>query len=171
MPPFSIVEEVCLFARDYINVKSFRTSLRKQKIRQAYEIITGKKIIISCSTCYVEALLEITNKIKMATRKGYELKRGVLLQAFGDASKACTNDTLTDELAEWYLKYYPEKAIYFSKIPVPVQPVGVTPPQVKVEPPKIDWVGESARVMSDVFKPPVEKPIVKKPKRTAKNKR
>lgn len=74
----------------------------------------------------------------MATRN-YELKKGVLLQAFGDASKTCTNDTLTDELAQWYLKNYPEKAIYFSKILTAqvVPEVRIIPPSVpnvKVEP-------------------------------------
>lgn len=58
----------------------------------------------------------IINSQPMASRN-YELKRGVLLQAFGDASKTCTNDTITDELAEWYLKNQPEKIIYFSKLP------------------------------------------------------
>jgi len=33
----------------------------------------------------------------------YILKEGVLLQAFSDASKSCTNINLTDELAEWHL--------------------------------------------------------------------
>jgi len=78
----------------------------------------------------------------MATIKGYELKKGVLLQAFGDASKTCTNDTLTDELAEWYLKNFPEKAIYFSRIPVrpaPVVPKNVTIVEPKKVEPKSDF--------------------------------
>ena len=51
--------------------------------------------------------------------QNYKLKKGVLLQAFGDASKTVTNDSphFTDELAEWYLKNYPEKAIHFAVIP------------------------------------------------------
>jgi len=51
--------------------------------------------------------------------QNYKLKKGVLLQTFGDASKTVTNDSphFTDELAEWYLKNYPEKAIYFAVIP------------------------------------------------------
>lgn len=67
----------------------------------------------------------------MATRN-YELKKGVLLQAFGDASKTCTNDTLTDELAQWYLKHYPEKIIYFSKVPSVIVPPS---PEVRIIPP------------------------------------
>jgi len=125
-----IYDEVHSFARDFINVRSFRTQARKAKIREAYELLTGEKIKISCSTCYIEALFKIINNTKMASSK-YELKKGVLLQAFGDASKTCTNDTLTDELAEWYLKNYPEKIIYFSRVPSVSQPVIAT---VKIPP-------------------------------------
>jgi hypothetical protein len=111
-----IIDDVQAFSRDFINFKSFRTSQRKAKIREAYKLLTGENIRVSCSTCYIEALLLIVNSQPMASRN-YELKRGVLLQAFGDASKTCTNDTLTDELAEWYLRNQPEKIVYFSKLP------------------------------------------------------
>jgi len=111
-----IIDDVQSFSRDFINFKSFRTSQRKAKIREAYKLLTGKNFRVSCSTCYIEALMLIVNSQPMASRN-YELKRGVLLQAFGDASKTCTNDTITDELAEWYLKNQPEKIIYFSKLP------------------------------------------------------
>lgn len=95
----------------------------------------------------------------MATRN-YELKRGVVLQAFGDASKTCTNDTLTDELAVWYLTHYPEKAIYFSRVPVILPP----PPEIKiVEPIKkvevpINLIKET---LSDIEGKPVEIKIIK----------
>ena len=69
----------------------------------------------------------------MAARN-YELKRGVLLEAFGDASKTCTNDTLTDELAEWYLKNYPDKIIYFARVPKE------SPARVTVPPPGIEII-------------------------------
>jgi len=52
----------------------------------------------------------------MTTSK-YALKAGVLLQAFSNAQKTCTNDTLTDELAEWHLKNNPQCRKYFSVIP------------------------------------------------------
>jgi hypothetical protein len=136
-----LVDEIQSFARDFINVKSFRTSSRKAKIREAYKSLTGENIKITCNTCYIEALLTIINSKPMATRN-YELKKGVLLQAFGDASKTCTNDTLTDELAQWYLKNYPEKAVFFSRIlqvPVNVNPdIRIIPP-AKNEPEKDDF--------------------------------
>jgi len=125
-----LIDEIQSFARDFINIKSFRTSSRKAKIREAYKALTGEEIKITCNTCYIEALLKIINSKPMATRN-YELKKGVLLQAFGDASKTCTNDTITDELGDWYLKHYPEKAIYFSRIPG----TPTTPPEIRIIPP------------------------------------
>jgi hypothetical protein len=126
----TLVDEIQLFSRDFINYKSFRTSKRKAKIREAYKLLTGESIKISCHTCYIEALFKIINSKKMAT-PNYQLKKGVLLQAFGDASKTCTNDTLTDELGKWYLENYPEKIIYFDRTPTNV----VIPPAIKIIPP------------------------------------
>ena len=63
----------------------------------------------------------------------YSLKKGVLLQAFGDAAKACTNDSphFTDELAEWYLKNQPGCEKYFERMPgkVPVYTIPARPPK------------------------------------------
>ena len=131
-----LIDEVQSFARDFINFKEFRTSGRKAKIREAYTLLTGEKIKVSCSTCYIEALLLIVNSKPMATRN-YELKKGVLLEAFGDASKTCTNDTITDELGDWYMANQPEKIIYFERtrsVPPPiVQPrITIIPPTEKV---------------------------------------
>ena len=67
----------------------------------------------------------------------YELKKGVLLQEFGFPEKACTNNTLTDELAIWHLSRHPEKAVLFVRIspdfapkgqPLPVPPPPPPPP-------------------------------------------
>ena len=51
------------------------------------------------------------------TLSNYQLKAGVLLQAFGDASKVMTNANITDELAEFHLKTNPSCARYFSIMP------------------------------------------------------
>jgi hypothetical protein len=130
-----LIDEVQSFARDFINFKEFRTSGRKAKIREAYTILTGEKIKVSCSTCYIEALLLIVNSKPMATRN-YELKKGVLLEAFGDASKTCTNDTITDEIGDWYMKNQPEKIIYFERVrsvppPAPNPKITIIPPVEK----------------------------------------
>jgi hypothetical protein len=130
-----LIDEVVSFARSYINKRSYRTEERKAKIKEALLQLTGEKLNFGCSTCYIEALFKILNYQKMATPKGYELKKGVLLQAFGDASKTCTNLTLTDELAEWYLKHYPEKAVLFARIPGGINTV--TPPAIRIIPPNI----------------------------------
>ena len=142
------VDEVLGFSAAYINRKEERTSLRKRKIRQVYRELFGKDIKASCSTCYIEAVLEIVRSFKkintMAT-PNYELKRGVLLEAFGHPEKTCTNDTLTDELAEWHLRQCPGKVVYFARTPgrlppplivIPPRPRNVTEPRI-VEPEKI----------------------------------
>ena len=51
--------------------------------------------------------------------QNYKLKQGVLLQAFGDASKTVTNDSphFTDELAQWYLDNVPGVERLFAIIP------------------------------------------------------
>jgi hypothetical protein len=111
----------------------------------------------------------------------YELKKGVLLQAFGDASKTCTNDNLTDELAEWHLKQCPEKSIYFSRIPegasiAPVITRTFTPtnpppvmrivPPVIITPPVIPPVEIISPIIPEEI-PQVEekKKIIRKPKK------
>ena len=128
-----IYDEIHRFARDYIKDKSQRSTWKKRRIREAYELLTGKKIKISCSTCYIEALLTIVNNTKMAARN-YELKKGVLLQAFGHPAKTCTNDTLTDELAEWHLKESPEKIKFFSRYPAKVRTI--PPADIQIVVPK-----------------------------------
>ena len=148
-----LIDEVQSFARDFINFKSFRTSQRKAKIREAYKNLTPESIRISCNTCYIEALLIIVNSKPMATRN-YELKKGVLLEAFGDASKTCTNDTITDELGDWYMAHQPEKIIYFERVrsapPPIVQPrITIIPPAEKV----VDPVEAAAEMIKEVTQP------------------
>lgn len=154
-----LIDEVQSFASDFINIKSFRNSIRKAKIREAYRTLTGKEIKVSCSTCYIEALLFIVNSKPMATHN-YELKRGVLLEAFGDASKTCTNDTLTDELAVWYLTNQPEKIIYFSKLPDVIPPKEV--PHIVIIPPKMEPVSE---IINEVLNNEPKKRVVEKTKK------
>jgi hypothetical protein len=129
-----MIEEVKEFARLYVNFPRERTAERNQKIRIAYREMYGKSMPGSCRTCYIEAILKITNYKAMT--KNYELKRGVLLQEFGFPTKACTNLTLTDELAQWHLARHPEKAVLFSKIPGTTGiPVHIIPPKITIIPP------------------------------------
>lgn len=132
------INEVLSFARDYINRPAFRTIERKAKIRNAIRKLTGKKLDNGCGTCYIEALFTILNLHKMASSK-YELKKGVLLQAFGHPEKTCTNLTITDELGDWYMKNFPQKMVLFAKYPKPTTPIipagiEIVPPVVTKEP-------------------------------------
>ena len=169
-----MINEVASFARDYINKPAYRTTERKAKIRAALKQLTGEIVVISCGTCYIEALYKILKRTTMAT-SNYELRKGVVLQVFGDPTKTCTNLTLTDALAKWYLKYYPEKAIYFTRRPAPEVPV--IPPSITIITPEVkepeviipkveaksDVVpGIMAKTLSAIADIPPESPVVKK---------
>jgi hypothetical protein len=132
-----MIEDVLSFSRAYISSKKERTLARKIKIRAAYEEIFGKKMRGSCATCFIEAMLEIVKSFKTLNIKtmsiNYELKRGVLLQELGHPEMACTNDTLTDALAEWHLSRHPEKAVLFARLPSAIPPP--SPTVIKIIPP------------------------------------
>lgn len=112
----SLIQEVISFSRDYINNTHTRTPERKKKIKAAYRQLTGEVLKGSCGTCYIEALIKIKRKMEKSNCR-YQLKPGAVLTAFGDVSKTCTNDNLTDELAEFHLKTNPGCAKWFSKMP------------------------------------------------------
>lgn len=121
-----IADEVLSFSKAYISSKKERTFARKIKIREAYKEVFGKFMRGSCATCFIEAMLEIVKSFKTLNVKNmainYELKKGVLLQELGHPEKACTNDTLTDALAEWHLSRHPEKAVLFARLPSAIPP-------------------------------------------------
>ena len=159
----TVVEEVVSFARDYINNPANRTEERKQKIRKALRHLTGQFLNFGCSTCYIDAVFKILNITKMASSK-YELKKGVVLQVFGDPKKTCTNATITDELGDWYMKNHPEKMVFFVRYPKPQRPV--IPPKVKILPEETkvveaDPVAEAQGIMTEA----IEQVLEPKPKR------
>ena len=161
----SVVEEVREFTREYINNPGARSSERKAKIREAYRLLTGKRMNASCSTCYIESLLKIKNLTEMASNK-YELRKGVVLQVFGDPSKTCTNDTITDALGDYFIANHPEKLKFFTKYPkVAPKPVA----QVKEKEPV-----KEVEVVADINDLPDEAQAivaaVSKPKRAKKSK-
>lgn len=114
-----IISEVLTFSRDYVNGN--QTEERKQKIAAAYFQVFGERMNIGCKTCYIEAIFLIRKKMESKPCR-YRLKPGALLQAFGDASKTCTNINLTDELAEYHLRTNPGVASLFSIIPPMPEP-------------------------------------------------
>jgi len=111
-----MIQEVISFAREYINNPQARNPERKRKIKAAFKQLTGENLRGSCGTCYIEALIKIKRTMEKSQSR-YQLKPGALLEAFGDVSKTCTNDSLTDELAEWHLKNNPGCIKWFSKVP------------------------------------------------------
>jgi len=113
-------DEVKAFARDYI--AGHKTHERQIIIREAYFQLTGETLRTTCSTCYIEAIFKILKHMERPPCK-YRLKKGAVLQGFGDASKFCTNDNLTDELAEWHLANTRGAASLFAVMPAPPEPV------------------------------------------------
>jgi hypothetical protein len=128
------IDEVRGFAKEFINHPATRTAERRAKIQHVIRKLTGKILDNSCGTCYIEALITILNLSNMASSK-YELKKGVLLEAFGHPEKTCTALTITDELGDWYMANYPQKAIYFARLPQP--PAPIIPQAITVIPPKV----------------------------------
>jgi hypothetical protein len=162
----TLIDEIQLFARDFINNKSFRLASRKIKIRQAYKELTGKDIKLSCHTCYIEALFEIINSKPMATTN-YILKKGSFLQPFGHPELAGGQGELTDEKAKKILEVQPALAVYFEKMPnIPVFSIL---PEIKIIPP-VKKEPEPANIIVDTLKDvsgevqELKKQVIRKPK-------
>lgn len=157
------IEQVISFSREYVNKPATRTPERKALIRDAIKKLTGRNLGSSCATCYIEAVFEIIKFTKMASSK-YELKKGVVLQAFGRPEKTCTNNTITDALGDWYMEHYPEKRIYFARYPKPEMPIipqGVTVlggAKEVVVPPTAEEIIETEIKPKEVKTKPARKP-------------
>jgi len=97
----------------------------------------------------------------------YVLKAGVLLQAFSDASKTCTNANLTDELAQFHLKRDPSCARFFAVMPgLPDIPDHISLPRQKgptiIMPPEKEVPKVASDFVSATLTPPViAQPLVK----------
>ena len=103
----------------------------------------------------------------------YVLKAGVLLQAFSDASKTCTNANLTDELAKFHLNRDPSCARFFAVLPgfpdIPDQisnprrqgPTIIIPPEKEV--PKIASDFVSATLTPTPLTPKLPEVVIKLP--------
>lgn len=148
-------DEVKAFARDFVNNQNARTQQRKSKIKAVYFQLTGERIKGNCGTCYVEAIIKIIRIMDNKPCK-YRLRKGAVLTAFSDASKTCTNVTLTDELAEWHLRNVRGCAGKFIILPEDAPQYG-------------DPEGKELEIVKVPIDTKVEKPIIKpaiaKPKR------
>jgi len=87
----------------------------------------------------------------------YELKKGVLLQEFGFPNKACTNITLTDELAVWHLSRHPEKAVFFTRISPDFTPIANLPPPPPPPPQRNLREGDKRIIAPDKINIPEQK--------------
>ena len=108
--------ETLSFAREYINDPKSRTREQEEQIRKAYWSCFHRQLRIGCHTCYIEAIFEIQAYMEKEPCK-YKLKPGALLQDFYGDKPPVTDKTITDELAEYYLRTNPGLAKYFAYIP------------------------------------------------------
>ena len=92
----------------------------------------------------------------------YLLKPGVLLQAFSDESKTCTNANLTDELAEWHLQNNPGIERYFSKIKPGAPPPLVAPAGIKIVPTPEPVIIQPDKIIEPVSIKVTEAPVKRK---------
>ena len=98
---------------------SFSTSERAE-IERLYEAVLARKLRkTNCQRCYHDALIEIICFLKkeqrMAERSKYVMRAGFIIHSPNfDGGKIYTNDNLTDEVAERYMKEFPQRANMFD---------------------------------------------------------
>jgi hypothetical protein len=133
-------EQVKEFARAFINGE--RTDERRAIIRAAYKHLTGLDLRRSCGTCYIEAIFKIINTMERKPCR-YQLKKGAVLFAFGDANRTATDRNLTDELAEWHLRNTRGCAQFFITLPADAPKFG-EPVKTENKAPNTGTVDEAA---------------------------
>lgn len=94
----------------------------KQYIEDKYYLILNKKFRrTSCGDCYrdgaIEAYTYLAKHGKFREPRNYTLKNGVLLQMEFGSREYYTNENITDEVAEKYLRKYPENIKFFANFP------------------------------------------------------
>lgn len=99
------------------------SSYDKNQIEKLYIAVLGKTFVAtSCQQCYHDALVEVIhylkNNNKMAEKKNFVLRAGVIINCpTFQGGKVFSNDNLTDEVAEEYLKAFPKQAVLFDELP------------------------------------------------------
>ncbi|MBP1615563.1 MAG: hypothetical protein H6Q13_3011 [Bacteroidetes bacterium] len=93
----------------------------KENIVALYREVLRKEFVKSgCNDCYRDALIEVYTYLKregkMKEKSDYSLKNGVVIQVFG-TNKVYTNENITNETAEAYLKEYPKAINQFAHYP------------------------------------------------------
>ena len=86
-----------------------------------HDVLDKTFVRTSCNDCYRDAIIEMSVYLKkhgkMKEKRAYKLKSGVLLQMEFGSPDFYTNENLTDDIAEEYLKKYPDNVGYFAELP------------------------------------------------------
>lgn len=113
-------KEKVTYLLDKIGDRTFDNEDKKSVERLYREVLDEELQKTSCRDCYKDALLEINAYLiknnSLKPKRHYKLKNGVVLQLFGK-SQVYTNKNLTDEVAEAYLKEFPDQTGIFSRLP------------------------------------------------------
>ena len=93
----------------------------KELIEQLYIEVTGRTFVATtCQQCYRDAVIEVIHylnkKGRVAEKLNYKLRAGAIINCptFRNG-QVFTNDNLTDEIAQEYLKEFPEQEVLFEK--------------------------------------------------------
>lgn len=100
---------------------AFSDSERVEIERMYADVLDMKFVRTSCNDCYRDAVFEMYSYLKrngkMKEKSVYKLKNGALIQMEFGSGEFYTNATLTDEVAERYLRKYPERINLFAVYP------------------------------------------------------
>lgn len=116
-----MIEAVIVRLRELGGMCSF-TAPERAEIERMYADVLDKVFVkTSCNDCYRDAVYEMYSYLKkngrMKEKSVYKLKNGALLQMEFGSGEFYTNATLTDEVAERYLKKYPDRINLFAVYP------------------------------------------------------
>lgn len=142
----------------------------KQRIRMLYREVLGKTMKqTNCQSCFHDAVIEICCFLRrnntMAKKGRYSMRAGFVLSCPSfDGGKIYTNSNLTDEVAERYIKSFPEQAKFF----VIDESVAVEQPEVEEQPEEVESVPE---VEEPEEQEVAEQPEVAEPKEEKKSKK
>lgn len=93
----------------------------KKEIESLYKVVMGRTFrATSCQTCYHDAVIEIYLQLKkhgtMISEHSYVLQAGFIIHSpLFHEGKIFTNANLTDDIAEEYLKQFPNASKYVHK--------------------------------------------------------
>jgi len=121
--------EIKDYARKFINNPRERTPERQSQIVKEYLKLTGRRINITCGTCYIEAILTIIRHMENTSK--YKLKKGCIIQPFGGG--IITNDNLTDEIAEQALRDRTANPLMFAEMPYDPEDLKIVPVEIEVK--------------------------------------